>query len=96
MSDGVLCLGVDELGISRTKIAADPGMTQAGIGYAVNRWAQITPKISLGWLYKLYIYGRPYSSLYIYGRPLSFLWIFSLIIKKFSSYFPVFYQPRNI
>ena len=62
MSDGVLCLGVDELGISRTKIAADPGMTQAGIGYAVNRWAQITQKISLGWLHKLYINGRPLSS----------------------------------
>jgi predicted transcriptional regulator len=32
---------VDELGISRTEIAKRLGMTQPGVGYAVNRGAQI-------------------------------------------------------
>ena len=36
---------VNELGISRTKIAADLGMTQPGVGYAVNRGAQIAQKM---------------------------------------------------
>ena len=35
---------VNELGISRTKIAKDLGMTQPGVGYAVNRGAQIAQK----------------------------------------------------
>jgi hypothetical protein len=36
---------VNELGISRTKIAQDLGMTQPGVGYAVNRGAQIAQKM---------------------------------------------------
>ncbi len=36
---------VSELGISRTKIAKDLGMTQPGVGYAVNRGAQIAQKM---------------------------------------------------
>ena len=36
---------VNELGISRTKIAKDLGMTQPGVGYAVNRGAQIAQKM---------------------------------------------------
>ena len=38
---------VSELGISRTKIAKDLGMTQPGVGYAVNRGAQIAQKNEL-------------------------------------------------
>ncbi len=36
---------VNELGISRTKIAKDLGMTQPGVGYAVNRGAQVAQKM---------------------------------------------------
>ena len=35
---------VNELGISRTRIAKDLGMTQPGVGYAANRGAQIAQK----------------------------------------------------
>ena len=35
---------VNELGISRTKLATDLGMTQPGVGYAVNRGALIAQK----------------------------------------------------
>ncbi len=38
--------GYDELGISRTEIAKYPGMTQPGVGCAVNRGAQIAQSMN--------------------------------------------------
>ncbi len=46
--------GVNERGIGRTKIAADLGMKQSGIGFAVNLGVQIAQNIS--WSNKLFTY----------------------------------------
>ena len=39
------CWAVNELGISRIKLATDLGITQPGVGYAVHRGAQTARKM---------------------------------------------------